>query len=90
MSASLAGKRVLVTGGSRGIGAEIVRECARRGARVAFTATSDSPALDEVFKSLEGRGHMKLVMNVTSEESVTAGMKAVVETFGGLDGVVNN
>ncbi|MBX9765629.1 MAG: 3-oxoacyl-ACP reductase FabG [Bdellovibrionales bacterium] len=90
MSGTLNGKRILITGGSRGIGAEIVRECARRGARVAFTATSDSPALDEVLKSLEGQGHLKIVMNVNDEASVTQGMKTVLEAFGGLDGLVSN
>jgi 3-oxoacyl-[acyl-carrier protein] reductase len=90
MIGTLTGKRVLVTGGSRGIGAEIVRECARRGARVAFTSTSDSPAAEEVLKSLEGQGHFKLVMNVNDEASVTQGMKSVIETFGGLDSLVSN
>jgi len=37
MTASLAGRRALVTGGSRGIGAEIVRRLAADGAAVAFT-----------------------------------------------------
>ena len=90
MNGNLIGKRILVTGGSRGIGAEIVRECARRGARVAFTSTSDSPASEEVLKSLEGQGHMRLVMNVNDETSINQGVKAVIEAFGGLDGLVSN
>ena len=40
---SLAGKRVLVTGGSRGIGAAIVRRLASQGATVAVNYRSDRP-----------------------------------------------
>ena len=42
MDLSLKGKVAIVTGASRGIGAQIVYELARRGAKVSFTYTSDS------------------------------------------------
>jgi 3-oxoacyl-[acyl-carrier protein] reductase len=86
----LSGKKILVTGGSRGIGAAIVKSLAQRGARVAFTFSSREDAAQAVLKELPGEGHLTLAMNVADEASVTAGIEKVLTAFGDLDGVVNN
>lgn len=83
-------KTVLVTGGSRGIGAGIVRRLAIEGARVAFTYTSRPEAAQKVLNNLEGNGHLAIELNVGSEDSVESTFKTVLEKFGHLDGLVNN
>lgn len=87
---NLNGKSILVTGGSRGIGAGIVKRLATDGARVAFTYTSRPDSANQVLKSLPGDGHLALELNVTSEESIESTLKVVLEKFGALDGLVNN
>ena len=86
----LAGKSVLVTGGSRGIGAGIAREIASQGARVAITCSSSPQGAEEVLNSLTGEGHMSVQINVTDFDSVTKGIDDVVKAFGQVDGLVNN
>lgn len=87
---SLQGKTVLVTGGSRGIGASLVRVLAEKGARVAFTYNSNPTSAEKLLSELKGEGHFCLQMNISQEDSVDAGIKSVFEKFGELDGVVNN
>lgn len=86
----LAGQKVFVTGGSRGIGASIVRTLAERGASVAFTYSSRADAAEKLLKELPGQGHFCLQMNTADETSVDAAINQVLEKFGNVDGVVNN
>jgi NAD(P)-dependent dehydrogenase (short-subunit alcohol dehydrogenase family) len=56
-SSSYAAQRVaLVIGGSRGIGAAIVRRVARDGAAVAFTYAASADKSNELVREIEGRG----------------------------------
>jgi 3-oxoacyl-[acyl-carrier protein] reductase len=87
---SLSGKKIFVTGGSRGIGAAIVKVLAQKGAQVAFTYSSREDAAKKVLESLPGAGHMTLAMNVADEASVDQGINKVLEQFQTVDGVVNN
>lgn len=86
----LKGKNIFITGGSRGIGAAIVKRCAELGARVAFTYSSAEAQAQSVLNSLPGTGHITLKMNVTVKEEVDATCAKVIETFGEVHGVVNN
>ncbi len=83
-------KRVLVTGGSRGIGRAIVEALAQEGSKVAFTYASRPESAEEVLNSLPGQGHMCLQMDISQPESVEQVFAQVLESFGGLDGLVNN
>jgi 3-oxoacyl-[acyl-carrier protein] reductase len=87
---SLAGKKIFVTGGSRGIGASIVQCLAERGAQVAFTYSTKEDSAQKVLQSLKGSGHFHLKMDVSNEQSVSEGVEQVVSKFGEVDGVVNN
>ncbi len=89
---NLKDKKILVTGGSRGIGAAIVKHLAQCGAKVAFTYTSRPDAAESVIQSLANpEQHLCLAMDVTKAESVEQGYQKVLEFFGGaLDGLVNN
>lgn len=87
---TLKDQRILVTGGSRGIGAGIAKYLAAKGAKVAITYASRSDAAESVIKDMPGEGHFHLKMDVADPESIETGINQVLETFGGLDGLVNN
>lgn len=94
----LAGKTVFVTGGSRGIGLAIALRCARDGANVAIAAKTSEPhaklpgTIHESAREIEAAGGRALAiqMDVREEEQVAAAIQRTVETFGGLDILVNN
>ncbi|MFM9368678.1 SDR family NAD(P)-dependent oxidoreductase [Streptomyces sp. Da 82-17] len=88
----LAGKRVLVTGGTRGIGRATVLAFARAGARVIAghrTAGANAELLTEELKALDA--DFALVRaDVTEASGAAEAADAVRERFGGLDVLVNN
>ena len=83
-------QKVLVTGGSRGIGAAIVKLLASHGAQVAFTYSSQEEQAKSVLSALPGEGHMMLKMDISKQESVDEGLALVLGKFGELTGLVNN
>lgn len=93
-SGELAGKVVLITGGSRGIGRELVLEVAARGARVAFCARSLGPEAQAVREEAGRRIGVENVLalraDVSRESDVGALFEATLGAFGGVDVVVNN
>lgn len=86
----LKGKKVFITGGSRGIGAGIARALAGEGAQVAFSYSSSEAQAKEVLESLSGDGHMMVHMQVADEASVDKAFTEIFAKFGNLDGLVNN
>lgn len=91
-TSSLAGKRALVTGGSRGIGAAIVRRLASEGAAVAVNYRSDQTAADALVEELRANGHSVSAFQADVSEPAQARelVGAVVAEFGGLDLLVSN
>jgi 3-oxoacyl-[acyl-carrier protein] reductase len=87
---SLNGKKIFVTGGSRGIGAAIVKHLAEQGAIVAFTYSTREDAAQQIVHGLPGSGHFYVRMNLSDEASVQSATDHVIEKFGNVDGVVNN
>jgi 3-oxoacyl-[acyl-carrier protein] reductase len=87
---SLAGKKIFVTGGSRGIGAAIVRTLAQKGAIIAFTYSSQEAAAKQVYSELSGSEHFFLKMDINDENSIKTAIDSVISKFGEVDGVVNN
>ncbi|WP_295526928.1 SDR family oxidoreductase [uncultured Pseudacidovorax sp.] len=81
---SLAGKRILVTGASSGIGRQTAIACAQQGAQVIVTGR-DTARLAATAEALAGEGHVQLVADLTVPEQLTA----LAEQCGAIDGVVH-
>jgi NAD(P)-dependent dehydrogenase (short-subunit alcohol dehydrogenase family) len=91
MDQQYSGKVVVVTGASSGIGSEIARELARRGASVVLVARRQDK-LTRLSEEIAGEGGQALAMpcDVTDDQSVNAMAKAVREAFGQVHLLVNN
>lgn len=87
---SLEGKKIVITGGSRGIGAAIVHLLAQEGATVAFTYSSREESAQKVLQGLPGTGHFYVKMDISSEASVTAASEEIMQKWSEVDGLVNN
>ena len=89
---SLAGRRALVTGSSRGVGADTVRILAEAGADVVVNFRNKAPRAEKLAAQLRELGVRALVQgaDLTDPESVAGMMNAVREEFGGIDILVLN
>ncbi|GFE49196.1 short-chain dehydrogenase [Roseobacter cerasinus] len=84
----MTGKTVLITGASRGIGAETARVFAKAGANVALVARGQSQIADLAGEI--GQQAIAIPCNVASNREVSAAVETTVDTFGGLDVLINN
>lgn len=97
-SASLAGKTIFMSGGSRGVGLAIARRAAKDGANIALIAKTDKPhpklpgtihtAAEEIREA--GGQALPIVGDIRDAEAVGEAVDQAVEEFGGIDIVVNN
>ncbi|MDF3813888.1 SDR family NAD(P)-dependent oxidoreductase, partial [Rhodopseudomonas sp. BAL398] len=97
---SLDGKVIVVTGAGRGIGREIALLAAAEGAKVVVNdpgvaadgSGTDAAPADEVVEEIKKRGGTAIANFETVAEAVPASkiIKMAVDTYGKLDGVVNN
>jgi len=96
--ASLEGRTLFVSGGSRGIGLAIALRAARDGANIAIAAKTSEPnpklpgTIHTAAAEIErAGGHaMPIVCDIRDEGAVQSAVTATVERFGGIDILVNN
>jgi len=95
---TLAGKTILMSGGSRGIGLAIALRAARDGANIALLAKTDTPhpklegtvhSAAEAIEAAGGRA-LPIVGDVRNDDDITAAVLKTQGEFGGIDIVVNN
>ncbi|MDX7924448.1 3-oxoacyl-ACP reductase family protein [Aeromonas rivipollensis] len=88
----LSGQVAFVQGGSRGIGAAIVKRLARDGAAVAFTYVSSTNKAEETVATITAAGGKALAIRADSadEVSLQQAIRQTVTTFGRLDILVNS
>jgi 3-oxoacyl-[acyl-carrier protein] reductase len=82
--------RVLVTGGSRGIGAAICRRLAARGDRIAIHCRSDVDAAERLRAELPDDGHVIVAADLADTNGISALVDTVVADLGGIDVLVHN
>lgn len=98
LSDGLKGKTLFITGASRGIGLAIALAAAKQGANIAIAAKSTKPhpklegTIYTAAEEIEAAGGkaLPLRVNIREEDHVKAAIDKTVETFGGIDIVVNN
>ncbi len=83
-------KKVLVTGGSRGIGRAVSQAFAERGAQLAIIYNSNAAAAETALQELPGEGHIALQCDIADPLQVASAVEKVVQQLGGLDVLVNN
>ncbi|MFG1706576.1 SDR family NAD(P)-dependent oxidoreductase [Nonomuraea sp. M3C6] len=92
MDLAISGKRVLVTGGTRGLGRTTVLALARGGAKVVACHSSAGAAADDLSRELKELGdqHHVVRADVTAQDDVERLVGCCEDALGGLDVVVNN
>jgi 3-oxoacyl-[acyl-carrier protein] reductase len=88
----LADKRVVITGGSRGIGKGLCEVFAREGAKVAFVYNSNDEAAQDTLKLIEAQGQegRAFKASVTDGQAMKTMAKTLIDDWGGIDVLVNN
>jgi NAD(P)-dependent dehydrogenase (short-subunit alcohol dehydrogenase family) len=94
----LAGKVVIITGASRGVGKQAALDFARRGANVVLAARTVEPdtalpgTLGETAREIEamGAGALAVQTDLASEADLKRLVQAAVDRFGGVDILINN
>lgn len=84
------GRKVLVTGGSRGIGAAVVRAFAAAGARVAVHYAKSAAPAERLCAELPGGNHALLQADLADPAAAAPLIEAAQTALGGLDVLVNN
>jgi 3-oxoacyl-[acyl-carrier protein] reductase len=90
---SLAGRSIVITGATGGLGRALAEVCAREGARVAVAYRRDGDAAWELCADLEARhgtAAFAVAMDVTSSASIDRAVAVCMERTGQIDGFVNN
>ena len=88
----LTGKTAIITGGGRDIGAAVAIKLASEGANVAINYFSSSKGADETVATIEAAGGKAIAIqgDLNKQDEVNTLVASTVETFGGLDILVNN
>lgn len=87
----LEGKVVMISGGTKGLGAALARRCAAEGAAVSLCARTEADLASIGAELTEaGRDVLTVVADVADERDVAGWVESTVRHFGRIDGIVNN
>ena len=91
-ASDLVNQRILITGSSRGIGAQLAKYVAAAGAKVAINYRSKAPRAEKIAAEITEAGGEAITVgaDVTDPVAVSSMMAAIREAFGGLDILVLN
>lgn len=89
---NLTGKTAIITGASRGIGAEIARKLAAAGAKIVVNYSGSQEKAEAVAAEIQGNGGEAIAIkaNVSDAEAVKAMVDETMKAFGSIDILVNN
>ena len=90
METDFSGKAVMVTGASRGIGREIARQFAERGARVVLHYHENREAAEQTLTVLAGHSHFMVQADLSEAASIGPMAQKAVNEMGRIDVLVNN
>ena len=98
ISGDLSGKRIFITGGSRGIGLAIALRAARDGASVAIAAKTSEPnpklpgTIHSAAQEIRDAGGIAVPIqcDLRDEDQITAAVNQAAQEFGGIDILINN
>ncbi|CEJ54480.1 hypothetical protein PMG11_00788 [Penicillium brasilianum] len=93
MPYSLRGRNVLITAGSRGLGAVIARKFAAEGSNVAINYVSSKETADKVASDLAAKYNVKTIViqgDAGSQSDCINAVKTTIEQLGGIDVVISN
>lgn len=84
------GKTVVVNGAASGVGAEVARQLAREGAKLALTDVQQD-LLESLRDELKGTAADVEILNIdiSKREAVVSGVEQIIQRFGGIDGLIN-
>jgi NAD(P)-dependent dehydrogenase (short-subunit alcohol dehydrogenase family) len=85
-----AGKKILVTGASRGIGRAVATAFAAKGGKVAVNFRNNKKSASETLNALDGGGHVLVQADVSMPDGARMAVEESVSGLDGLDIVVNN
>ncbi|WP_209813094.1 SDR family NAD(P)-dependent oxidoreductase [Ammoniphilus resinae] len=88
---ALAGKTLIVTGSSSGIGKDLAIGLSKTGANIVVCATNQEK-LEQTYQTIANQGGVvhKIVCDITKEDQVNELVEQTIERFGSIDGLVNN
>ena len=84
------GKRVFITGGTRGIGKAVSEKFAEHGADIAITYFKEKILAKNVINSLPGSNHNCFQLDISDKNQVQNTIEDAISFLGGLDIVINN
>lgn len=90
MNINFTGKRVLVTGASRGIGKATAKMFSEAGAAVAVHYNNNKEVALQTLKALKGEGHIVVQADISSPSEIKEMVNEVVDKMGKIDILVNN
>ena len=84
------GKKILITGGTRGIGRAISLALAKEGARLAINYYSNEDAAQDLMKQIKGDDHLYIRADISKPEEVRKMVNEVALAFSNIDVLINN